>query len=94
MALATRVIGEGGVIGEFVASTVAYPDDSQPTLAYTEIIYRMSQAPDASVNYVWDTTWTPADIRSRAKDAIKADILLKTGLTTPKSAIKMMNSPE
>ncbi len=94
MARAARMIGDGGVIGWLLPETIGFPDDSQPTLAYTLMQYAISQGPGDSCNLAWDTTWTQAEVRSAAKDAIRADIIAKLGLTIPKTQIKMLNSPE
>ena len=94
MARAARVVGDGGVIGVLLPESIAFPDESQPTLAYTTISYYASQAEPASCNLVWFTTQTAAEVRSAAKDAIRADIIEKLGITIPKAQIKMLNSPE
>lgn len=88
------MIGDGGVIGWLLPETIEFPDDGQPTLAYTTINYRVSGATTDSCNLAWITTSAQAEVRSLAKDAIRADIIEKTGLTIPKAQIKMLNSPE
>jgi hypothetical protein len=88
------MIGDGGAIGWLVPETIEFPDDAQPTLAYTSIQYTASQASRESVNLAWDTSWTQAEVRSAAKDAIRADVIEKLGIAIPKTRIKMLNSPE
>ena len=94
MARAARVIGDGGVVGWMLPDSIAFPDDSQPTLAYTTVQYQVSQSPADTVNLAWLTTMTAAEVRSLAKDTIRADVIAKLGITIPKSQIKMLNSPE
>ena len=94
MARAARMIGDGGVIGWLLPETIEFPDDGQPTLAYTLIQYKVSGATADNCNLAWLTTATQAEVRSQAKDAIRADIISKYGLTIPKAQIKMLNSPE
>jgi hypothetical protein len=88
------MIGDGGVIGWLLPETIEFPDDGQPTLAYTTIKYKVSGATVDDCNLVWLTTATQAEVRSLAKDVIRADIITKLGLTIPKAQIKMLNSPE
>lgn len=88
------MIGDGGVIGWLIPETIEFPDDSQPTLAYTLIRYKVSGAAEESCLMMWFTTLTQAEVRSQAKDLIRADIIEKLGLTIPKAQIKMLNSPE
>lgn len=94
MARAARMIGDGGVIGTLLPESIAFPDDSQPTLAYTTVAYYISQGAPDTCNLVWFTTQTAAEVRSAAKDAIRQDIIDKLGITIPKAQIKMLNSPE
>ena len=94
MAIRERVIGDGGIIGWMLPDSIAFPDDSQPTLAYTTVQYQVSQSPSDTVNLPWYTTMTAAEVRSLAKDTIRADVIAKLGITIPKAQIKMLNSPE
>lgn len=94
MARAARVIGDGGVIGWLLPETIEFPDDGQPTLAYTTVNYKVSGATVDNCNLAWLTTSTQAEVRSLAKDTIRADIIAKLGITIPKANIKMLNSPE
>lgn len=94
MARAARMIGDGGVIGWLMPETITFPDESQPTLAYTSMQYKISPFSDGSVNLSWLTTMTQAEVRSLAKDVIRQDIIEKFGITVPKAQIKMLNSPE
>lgn len=94
MAIRARLIGDGGVIGWMLPDSIVFPDDSQPTLAYTTVQYQVSQAAADTVNLPWFTTMTAAEVRSLAKDTIRQDIIEKLGITIPKAQIKMLNSPE
>lgn len=94
MARAARMVGEGGVIGWLLPDSIAFPDDSAPTAAYTTIQYKVSGGSDHTVNLPWMTTMTQAEVRSLAKDVIRQDIIEKLGITIPKTQIKMLNSPE
>lgn len=94
MARAARVIGAGGVIGWLAPETIAFLDEGQPTMATIQLAYKGSDLAQDSFSFSWMTTATQGEIRSAAKDAIQADILSKTGVTVPKTQIKMLNSPE
>jgi hypothetical protein len=95
MARAARIIGEGGVIGWMLPETIQYPDDQDPLLAYTTVAYRVSQSNlDGSVNLIWRTNMTAAEVRNACKDAIRLDIIDRLGITIPRAQIKMLNSPE
>ena len=91
---AARVIGDGGVIGWLIPESIEFPDDSEPTLAYTLIRYKVSGVNEDSCLLMWLTTLTQAEVRSQAKNTIRADIIAKFGLTSPLAQIKMLNSPE
>lgn len=94
MARAARMIGDGGVIGWLAPETIAFTDEAQPTLATIQVSYKGSDIAQDSFGFNWMTTATQAEIRSLAKDAIRADILAKLGVSVPKANIKMLNSPE
>ena len=94
MAKAARVIGDGGIVGWMLPDSIAFPDDSQPLLAYTTVQYRVSGGDDYTVNLVWMTNMTQAEVRSLAKDTIRAAVIETLGIAVPKAQIKMLNSPE
>lgn len=94
MARAARMVGDGGVIGQLLFESIDFPDEGQPTLAYTTIQYKPSQGAVETCNLAWLTTLTQAEVRSAAKDAIRQDIIDKLGVTIPKAQIKMLNAPE
>lgn len=84
-----------GVIGTLLPDTVAFQDPvAQPTLAAVQIQYIASPGVTEVTTMIWMTTMTQAEVRSLAKDTIRADIIQKFGVTVPKSQIKMLNSPE
>lgn len=89
-----RVIGTGGVIGWMLPDSIAFPNEGEPTFAYTTVQYRVSGGDDYTVNLPWYTTMTAAEIRSAAKDVIRQDVIDRLGITVPKAQIKMLNSPE
>lgn len=89
-----RVIGTGGVIGWMLPDSISFPNEGEPTFAYTTVQYRVSGGDDNSCTLSWYTTMTAAEVRSAAKDTIRQDVINKLGLTIPKAQIKMLNSPE
>lgn len=88
------MIGDGGVIGWLGPDTIAFLDEGQPTLATIQLSYKGAGIEQDSFSFDWITTATQAEIRSSAKDAIRQRIIDVLGVTIPKSAIKMLNSPE
>ena len=94
MARAARVIGEGGVIGWLAPETIAFLDEGAPTFATIQLAYKGSGIDQDSFSFSWFTTATQAEVRSAAKDAIRADIIAKLNVAVPRANIKMLNSPE
>ena len=92
--LSAAAVGEGGVVATLLPETVAFPDEAQPTLVYTQASYITYGLPQTVCNIVWDTTWTQAAIRSSAKDQIRQHIIDTYAVAIPKASIKMLNNPE
>lgn len=88
------MIGDGGVVGWLMPETVEYPDEGQPTFCIIQVSYKGSGIAQDSFGFSWFTTATQAEVRTAAKDAIRADIIAKLGVTIPRAQIKMLNSPE
>ena len=95
MANLSDTVGLGGAVGWILPESITFPDDGQPSLAYSNCVYKISRTDlNGSFNFVWDTGTGPLALRNQMKAAIRADLLEVFGLDIPVTKIKTMNNPE